>query len=74
MLRKMSLGGRSVYEHAYGYPSHDHLYCQRCGRLIEFHSEQLESIREKVAQEHDFEVTGHRMFITGTCAECRKDK
>src|SRR3990172_3764559 len=38
MLRKMALGGRSVYEHEYGYPSHDHLYCQQCNRLLEFHS------------------------------------
>jgi Fur family ferric uptake transcriptional regulator len=28
LLRKMTLRGRSVYEHDYGYPQHDHLYCQ----------------------------------------------
>lgn len=71
MLRKMSLGGRSVYEHEYGYPSHDHLYCQRCNQLIEFHSAALERIRDAVAREYDFQVHGHRMFVTGVCAECR---
>ncbi len=25
LLRKMTLGGRNVFEHEYGYPSHDHL-------------------------------------------------
>ena len=72
LLKKMNLGGRGVFEHDYGYPSHDHLYCQVCNRLIEFHSGALEKIRDAVAKEHDFEVTGHRMFVTGVCASCRR--
>ena len=72
MLRKMVLGGRSVYEHEYGYPSHDHLYCQRCNKLIEFHSDDLEQIRNAVAAKHDFHVVGHRMFVTGICSECSR--
>ncbi len=71
MLRKMTLGGRGVYEHAYGYPSHDHLFCQNCNKLIEFHSANLEQIRDAVAAQHDFQVSGHRMFVTGICAECQ---
>ncbi len=74
MLRSMELGGRNVYEHAYGYPSHDHLYCQSCNRLIEFHSDDLERIRDTVARQHRFEVLGHRMFVTGICAECRANR
>ena len=72
LLRKMSLGGRSVFEHDYGYPRHDHLFCQICNTLIEFHSGALERIRDRVAKEHDFQVLGHRMFVTGICANCRR--
>jgi Fur family transcriptional regulator, ferric uptake regulator len=72
MLRTMVLGGRSVYEHEYGYPSHDHLYCQNCNQLIEFHSTQLERIRDSVAKEHSFRVLGHRMFVTGVCGKCQR--
>jgi Fur family ferric uptake transcriptional regulator len=72
LLRKMTLSGRSVFEHDYGYPSHDHLFCQQCNRLIEFHSDALERLRNRVAREHDFEVLGHRMFVTGTCSACRR--
>lgn len=72
MLRKMELSGRSVYEHAYGYPSHDHLYCERCNKLVEFHSTEIERIRDAVAKEHQFEVIGHRMFVTGICVQCRR--
>ena len=72
MLRKMEIGGRNVYEHEYGYPSHDHLYCQSCNQLIEFDSAELERIRDAVAKEYKFQVLGHRMFITGICAKCRR--
>ena len=30
LLKKMVLDGRAVYEHDYGYPQHDHLYCTAC--------------------------------------------
>ena len=72
LLRKMTLGGRSVFEHEYGYPRHDHLYCQVCNRLIEFQSDSLERLRDKVARQHDFQVVGHRMFVTGICSDCRR--
>ena len=34
LLKKMALDGRAVYEHDYGYPQHDHLYCTGCRKLI----------------------------------------
>jgi Fur family ferric uptake transcriptional regulator len=71
MLRAMALGGRNVYEHQYGYPSHDHLYCQVCNKLIEFQSAELEKLRDTVARRHRFEVLSHRMFVVGVCADCR---
>jgi Fur family ferric uptake transcriptional regulator len=74
LLRKMTLGGRAIYEHDYGYPQHDHLYCQVCDKLIEFSSEDLHELREAVAREHDFRVTGHRLIITGICHDCSRKR
>jgi Fur family ferric uptake transcriptional regulator len=74
LLRKMALGGRAVYEHDYGYPQHDHLYCQLCNKLIEFHSEALQEIRDAVAREYHFRVTGHRLIVTGVCHECGRNR
>jgi Fur family ferric uptake transcriptional regulator len=71
LLREMTLGGRKVYEHDYGYPQHDHLHCQKCNKLIEFHSDEVAAIRDAVAREQQFHVTGHRLIITGECADCR---
>ena len=74
LLRKMTLGGRAVYEHDYGYPQHDHLYCQICDKLIEFHSEELQTLRDAVGREHNFRVAGHRLIITGVCHDCGRKR
>ncbi len=72
MLVKMLLGGRSVYEHDYGYPDHDHLHCQSCNKLIEFKSDQVVAVRDAVAKENSFLVTGHRLIVMGVCGACQK--
>lgn len=74
LLRRMSLGGRAVYEHDYGYPQHDHLHCTMCDRLIEFQSAELQQLRDAVAQESNFRVTGHRLIISGICADCNEKR
>jgi Fur family ferric uptake transcriptional regulator len=74
LLRSMTLGGRTVYEHDYGYPQHDHLHCQKCNKLIEFSSDEVRKIGEALAQEYQFRVTGHRLIFTGVCVDCRVQK
>ena len=72
LLRRFSLAGRAVFEHDYGYPEHDHLYCEICERLIEFQSTELGKLRDSVAAEHRFRVSGHRLIISGQCEACSK--
>lgn len=72
LLRKMTLGGRAVYEHDYGYPQHDHLHCTKCDKLIEFSSDEVKKIRDAVGRENQFRVTGHRLIISGICNECTR--
>ncbi|HMO14479.1 MAG TPA: Fur family transcriptional regulator [Pirellulaceae bacterium] len=74
LLRKIELDGRSVYEHDYGYPQHDHMYCNECLRLIEFRSARLEEIHRRVAEEHGFQVSHHRLIICGICRACRESR
>ena len=71
LLRKISLVGRTVYEHDYGYPQHDHLHCQVCEKLIEFQSQELIDIRKAVAAEHQFQARTFRLVISGVCKECQ---
>lgn len=70
LLEGFELDGRTIYEHDYGYPQHDHLYCTKCRRLFEFRSEEMVRLRDRVASEHNFRVTGHRLIVHGVCQEC----
>lgn len=74
LLRGMVLGGRTVYEHDYGYPQHDHLHCTKCNNLIEFSNAEIAAVRDEVARQYGFRVTGHRLIISGVCADCRSVK
>jgi Fur family ferric uptake transcriptional regulator len=74
LLHKMVLDGRAVYEHDYGYPQHDHLYCTACRSLIEFSSAEVAAIRDAVAARQRFLARGHRLIVTGVCAACRTSR
>lgn len=70
LLRRIELGDRTLYDHDYGYPAHDHLVCERCNSVTEFQSEELETLLERVAAEHQFRPEGHTLVIRGVCAAC----
>ena len=61
LLHRLELGTRTFYEHDYGYPQHEHLVCERCGRIIEFQSPVLEAvIRDASAANGSFKPAGTR--------------
>lgn len=74
LLKKMVLDGRAVYEHDYGYPQHDHLYCTGCRTLIEFTSDDVVQICNAVASRHQFRAQSHRLLVSGLCERCRTSK
>jgi Fur family ferric uptake transcriptional regulator len=53
---------------------HDHIICERCGRIVEFVHPQMEQLQEKVAQRFGFIATTHKMEIYGICRECREGR
>lgn len=70
LLRRIELGTRTVFDHDYGYPFHDHLVCEQCGTMIEFQSEPLDAVLRDVAAQHQFRANGRSLVIRGVCAEC----
>ena len=58
------------YEHAFGEGPHDHMVCRRCGRIIEFASDEVLELRGRIARRHHFHVVGHRFQLSGLCWEC----
>lgn len=73
LIRKVARANdREVYEHDYGYPQHDHFICGKCSKLVEFRNDEISTILERVASEHGFRMNGHRLEVSGICAECAK--
>ena len=51
---------------------HDHLVCNTCGKIIEFHNEIIEQQQELIAKKFKFKMTNHIMQLIGTCQECQE--
>jgi Fur family ferric uptake transcriptional regulator len=72
LLRELRLTNRTAYEHAYGYPSHDHMHCTQCNAIVEFRNDEIRRIRDTISREHNFRPDNHRFIITGLCASCSR--
>lgn len=64
--------GVLFYEHAYGHAHHDHLICIECHRKIEIVDKIIEERQDVIAEENNFVLTRHRMYLYGICSECQK--
>lgn len=64
--------GFKRYEPMPAQTHHEHLICERCGRVVEFQNVQLERMLPIIADEHEFLHQRHRVEIHGLCRECRR--
>lgn len=51
---------------------HDHLICNVCGKIIEFHSHIIEENKQRIAEQHQFQIKSHNIEIYGVCSECQQ--
>jgi len=72
LLRRLELGPRMFYEHDYGYPQHEHLQCESCGKMIEFQNLAIEVAMREVCRQHHFNASGHTFIVRGTCEDCNR--
>lgn len=72
LLRRLEVGTRTRYEHDYGYPQHEHLYCQNCRKMIEFQSPAVEGVLQQVCRQYDFQASGHSFVVYGVCGDCNR--
>lgn len=70
LLRKIEVGSRTVFDHDYGYPWHEHLVCGRCNTMIEFQHPAIEAALKEIATEHQFRAEGHTLVVRGICSDC----
>src|SRR5215472_4171201 len=65
--------GQTRFENAdVGEHHHDHVICDRCGRIVEFADDQLEQLQEDIAARLGFVLARHRLELYGICRECRE--
>jgi len=65
--------GQTRYENAESDEEHhDHLICDKCGKIVEFNDQRLESLQEQIASDLGFVLARHRMELYGICRECRE--
>ena len=55
-------------------PHHDHLICEKCGKIVEFEDEEIEQLQEKIATLYHFKLTNHLMQLYGICQACQAQK
>ena len=66
LIRKMDIGdGRIRYEGKIDDPHHDHMICVESGKIIEFVSDEIEMIQDKIAKDHGYEIIKHihQLFV-----------
>lgn len=68
-------GGHAVFELEDG-EHHDHLFCVKCNRIIEFYDEVIEERQREIAKVNGFEMTDHSLYIYGICnrEDCKKER
>jgi Fur family ferric uptake transcriptional regulator len=73
--QKKQFEGQPIrYEHRHLGRHHDHLICTKCGKIVEFADEQLESLQVRIAAQRGFHMLQHKMEIYGLCADCRAQR
>ena len=73
ILKKLNFDdGKARYEFGETeYHHHHHLICLKCGNVIEFEDDLLETLETMIAKKTDFEVCDHQLKIFGFCKNCR---
>ena len=70
LIRRVDLGdGRGRYETADRH--HDHVQCERCGRISESGTRcLLENAADKVSKATGYKILSHHLVFMGLCPEC----
>jgi Fur family transcriptional regulator, ferric uptake regulator len=69
--KSVGAGKGEYFERVDNRGHHDHMVCIRCGKVIEFRSDEIESYQSKVCADYGFELSFHDHKLFGYCAGCR---
>ena len=63
-------GGHSVFELSKE-DHHDHIVCQKCGKITEFSDEKIEARQSEVAKSLGYILLDHNLNMYGLCPDCQ---
>ena len=66
--------GQARFENLEAERHHDHIICERCGRIVEFEEQRIESLQQDITKRLGFQLTGHKMELYGICRDCRRTR
>ena len=69
LVRHHFESGKAVYELDEG-AHHDHMVCMICGRVAEFFSQEIEELQTRIAEQHNFRIREHSLYLYGECTDC----
>ena len=72
--RAMSCEGHVTYEHLFGHKPHHHLICVKCGKIVEFREEKIETLLNLVCGKYEFSPFEYRLGVRGICSACREEE
>lgn len=65
-------GKGEFFERSSSKGHHDHIICVGCGKVIEYHNEEIEKLQEKVCKKFDAELLFHNHKLFVRCSRCRR--
>jgi Fur family ferric uptake transcriptional regulator len=72
LLQRLSVDeGGWQYEVMHGRAAHAHLYCVKCGKLVDYPVAGLEELHARVQRETKFKPQHHVLRICGICDACQ---
>ena len=71
LLRHQFETGKAVYELNTG-GHHDPIVCVKCGKVTEFHNDEIEKLQETIAEENGYRIVDHALYMYGVCSDCQK--
>jgi len=69
LMKHRFQGDSAHFELSSRMPDHDHLICVECGRIVEFRAEEIDGIRDTVAQNLGFKPLTHSLQIFAVCPD-----
>ncbi len=73
LIIKHLFGNTSQYEKSYNIETHHHLICTVCGKVSEFHNDDLKNAIANTQMKR-FQMSHYSLYIYGTCAKCASQK